>query len=292
MGGAVFLCLAVPLGLLASLRAKAFVAVQLSSPATAAVACSMLRRRPAVVLSSTSGELSEASNAGRLRRAILRRARWLVAQTDTAANELAAITGAQRVAVVVNPAPKVAAAPLNGQERAMYCGRFSEEKDLDRLLAAWQVVASRRASAELRLVGAGGEHRSVEAQLRAEVGANAVLRRTVVFTGWVDDARSELVEADVFVLPSRSEGMSNALLEGCALARVVVASDIAPNRAILGEGYPLLFAVGDTDGLSAALSAAFDDGDVRRVCREHIAKRMNLFEPRRVIHELAVLIDA
>ena len=77
-------------------------------------------------------------------------------------------------------------------------------------------------------------------------------------TGWVPSVEPYYRANDVFVLPSREEGMSNALLEACAHGRVVVASDIPPNRAVLGDDYPLLFPVGSIEALADRLLTAAD----------------------------------
>ena len=44
-----------------------------------------------------------------------------------------------------------------------------------------------------------------------------------------------LEESDIFVLPSDSEGMSNALLEGMAHANAVVVSNLKANRDLINN---------------------------------------------------------
>jgi len=97
----------------------------------------------------------------------------------------------------------------------------------------------------------------------------------------------------VFVLPSRSEGMSNALLEACAWGRVVVASDIPSNRAVLGDGYPLLFPPGDAEALAECLARALDPLDpVRGVAAGLVRERTGEFSTEAVVGDLEELIDA
>ena len=51
-----------------------------------------------------------------------------------------------------------------------------------------------------------------------------------------EDAQSWLAWADCFVLPSRREGLSNALLEAMAMGLPCIANDIPPNREVLADG--------------------------------------------------------
>ena len=56
------------------------------------------------------------------------------------------------------------------------------------------------------------------------------------FVGRTSAPRDFLSELDVFVLPSRSEGMSNALLEAMAAGLPCIATDVGSNRSVLVPG--------------------------------------------------------
>jgi|GEM_PF-4621199 len=296
LGALVYIVVGLALGVATWIRAAGYLALQLSSPATAAAACGLLTRRPFVIMSSTSGVLSEISlmrgPTGAARRVLLRAAAAVVAQTNEAAGELAAAVPGVRTAVLPNPVIDRNHSSLSGEPRVAYAGRFSEEKDLPRLLAAWELLVAEQPQARLTLIGAGGAYRSVEKRLRGIVDQSPALRATVRFTGWLENPTPELCSADVFVFPSRSEGMSNALLEACALGRIVVASDIAPNVAVVGRDYPLLFLVGDVDSLLSALRASLTDEEVRSRSLSAISNRMNLFSPSAIAERLEqILLD-
>jgi glycosyltransferase involved in cell wall biosynthesis len=295
LGAALFLLCAIPVGYVWSRRARAILAIQLSAPAVAAGVCGLTARRPYLAITSTSGALSEvgyvlhARPVG-VRRRLFRRAAWLVGQTDTAARELRQLTAPDRIAVIPNPVAPRPPAPLDGDHKALYSGRLSVEKDLFGLLRAWRSVQGDDPGARLYLVGAGGEYRPVEAELRAAVAADPVLARSVEFTGWVSDVEPWLRSTDVYIFPSLSEGMSNSLLEACAWRRVVVASDIEPNRAVLGDDYPLLFPASDVAAMADAIRRAFSDPEVRSAALEHIDRRLPRFSIERVTAELERLI--
>lgn len=297
LGAALFMATAVPLGLIAGPRAT-FVSIQLTSQSLAASLCAWAWRRPFLAFTTTSGSLSEVqrlngSLGAGLRRRLVARAAYLVAQTDAAASELQSLVPGERTAVIPNPAAAAERAPLNGRPRAVFTGRFSEEKDLLGLLDAWEQVAVAHPDARLRLVGEAGQYRPVETLLREKVAVSPLLRTTVEFTGWVEDVGRELRAADVYAFPSLSEGMSNSLLEACAWGRIVVASDIASNRAVLGDDYPLLFPAGDRGALATALRRALTEPLTRERAREHLARRMDRFSLDSVVDRLeALIVDA
>ncbi|HWC10210.1 MAG TPA: glycosyltransferase family 4 protein [Acidimicrobiales bacterium] len=301
-----FLAAALPLGVLWGRRATAFLSIKLFSTSTAAAVCSLLVGRPFLALSTESGATSEiaellaekqvwpatrrrrwAFRAGmRFRRSFLRRAAFIVGQTADAADDLRRLVSPEQVAVIPTPVERVDPPPLTGHPAVAFTGRLSKAKDLVRLLDAWRAVLIRCPEATLCLVGDGGDHEPVEAELREIVADDPLLERTVSFTGWVADVVPFLRTSDVFVLPSVVEGMSNSLVEACAWGRVVVATDLAANRAVLGDDYPLLFPPGDTESLATKLICALEDDTARAHARNHVLKRADLFSLDSVLLQL------
>lgn len=113
----------------------------------------------------------------------------------------------------------------------VYTGRLNPVKGLDDLVAAWPDVLSRHPAARLWLVGEGPE-RDRLIRLSKDLG----LSGHVVLPGPFDDVDDFLQAADIFVLPSREEGMSMALLEAMAAGLPVVASAIPANQVLIEDG--------------------------------------------------------
>lgn len=141
-----------------------------------------------------------------------------------------------------------------------YVGRLHPQKNLDTLLRAFAILRSRLPHpAVLRLVGEGPSDDSLRA-LAAELGIADV----VDFAGRHEDVMAQLDLADVFVLPSRVEGMSNALLEAMTGGLPCIVSDIPGNRAVISDGSSgLLVPVDDPVCLATALERLLTDRDLR-----------------------------
>jgi glycosyltransferase involved in cell wall biosynthesis len=69
-----------------------------------------------------------------------------------------------------------------------------------------------------------------------------------------------LRKLDVAVLPSHSEGMSNAVLEYMAAGKAIVATDVGANAKLLGDGqYGRLVPGGDASALADAMAELVAD---------------------------------
>lgn len=139
----------------------------------------------------------------------------------------------------------------------VYVGRAGEQKGSDILLRAWRAVVERGAPTGIRprlfLLGEGFDKDVGFMRLALEIGDSLTV------TGRVRDVQRYLAAADLFVLPSRGEGLSNAILEAMMSGVPCVVSDIAPNRELIGHGRTgLTFPSGDVAGLAGAMRHALE----------------------------------
>jgi glycosyltransferase involved in cell wall biosynthesis len=82
----------------------------------------------------------------------------------------------------------------------------------------------------------------------------------VRFEGGVTNLRQHLAAADIFVLPSRSEGFSNAIIEAMASSLPVVATDVGGNGEAVKDGITgFLVPPEDPGALSAAILRLISD---------------------------------
>lgn len=80
------------------------------------------------------------------------------------------------------------------------------------------------------------------------------------FTGGVTDLREHLCAADIFVLPSRSEGFSNAIVEAMAVSLPVVATNVGGNAEAVQDGFSgFVVPTEDPNALAAAITQLLAD---------------------------------
>lgn len=149
----------------------------------------------------------------------------------------------------------------------LFVGNLRQQpaKGLDVLLEAWKAIADKYPAARLSVVGEG----DIESYNKY-VAALGIGDR-VSFVGRVDRSGvSRYMErSDVFILPSRREGMSNALLEAMSYAMPVVATDISGSQDLIINGSNgILVPVEDADALSAAIELLFENPDKARAMGE------------------------
>lgn len=121
-------------------------------------------------------------------------------------------------------------------------------KGFDVLIHAWSAVHRRIPGARLVIAGAGDP----SPLLRA--ARDAACEPSVVFTGFRDTLAELYLSSGVFVCSSRSEGMSNALLEAQSYGIPAVAFDIPGNRAVVEPGHNgILVPLGNAAALAQAI---------------------------------------
>jgi glycosyltransferase involved in cell wall biosynthesis len=136
-----------------------------------------------------------------------------------------------------------------GDVAGLYLGELSERKDP--LVA---VRAARAAGPPFVLLVAG------DGPLAPEV--RALADPSVRVLGHRDDARALLAAADVFVLPSRREGLSFAVLEAMGHGLAMVVADGAGNPEAVGDA-GLVLPAGDERAFAEALARLAGDPSLR-----------------------------
>lgn len=222
------------------------------SPAVAAVLAGKLSRKTVIVKLGGGrgiGELSASRRtlSGRLKLLLLRLAKPVfVAVAEDLAREAREHLGAVTVHVIPNgvdaaryhpqPARKASLrAELGWPAQGLgfvYAGRLSPEKRLPSFTEAWaELVKKTGAKAFFACVGDG-----VEGKLIREEAERARLSDRVFVHSAMEYIERAYAAADVFVLPSVSEGLSNALLEAMASGLAVLGSRVGGTVEAVEEG--------------------------------------------------------
>jgi len=182
----------------------------------------------------------------------------------------------------------------------LYVGNFSQgasHKGFEILIQAWALVHQALPFAQLTMVGGGDLHKWKE--LAKKLGCAGSVR----FTGAVQDPGPYYQRAALFVLPSRHEGMSNALLEAQSWGLPAVVSDIPANRAVIEDRVNgILVPVGNHQAFAEAIVDLLRHADARkamgraardntehRFSREHVTSRLVALYEKVVEHHDGVI---
>jgi glycosyltransferase involved in cell wall biosynthesis len=135
--------------------------------------------------------------------------------------------------------------------KLLFLGRIGERKGAFDLIRAFaQLPEDVRNNCSLTLAGDG------EVNAAASLAASLGCSEQITARGWVTAKQVEdlLRESDVFILPSRAEGMSMALMEAMSWALAVVTTNAGGAQEFLENGQnSLLVEPGDVGGISEAI---------------------------------------
>jgi len=154
----------------------------------------------------------------------------------------------------VTPIDRTTLPAPTGAKLILWTGRLDPIKGLDLLLRAFARIDPAR-RAHLLLAGDG----PIRPQIEQTVAALGLTER-VHLLGTRSDVPSLLKAADVYTLPSRTEGLPNALLEAMAAGVPIVTTDAPGCRDLIEDKRTgLVVPYGDIDALAAALSDLLTD---------------------------------
>jgi len=135
--------------------------------------------------------------------------------------------------------------PRRTPRKVVVVANLRREKGHDVLIDAAVDVLARVPDATFELVGDGGERDKLVARARARGVLHAF-----TLLGHRDDVAERLADADIFVLPSRSEALPNAVIEAMEAGLPIVASAVGGILELIDDGRTgLLAAPGDARAL-------------------------------------------
>lgn len=145
-----------------------------------------------------------------------------------------------------------------------YVGVIDARKNLDAILRIWKSVRDRTRGGQLVLIGPRpreeGDTPSGFFRELQRYAADNGFGDSVVFTGQQNDIPDWLRSGDVFLFPSKREGMPNALLEAMASGLACVASRIGGSVDIIEHGVDgFTFDVADEEGMAKTIAGLLQD---------------------------------
>lgn len=146
-----------------------------------------------------------------------------------------------------------------------YIGRLESVKGVDDFLAAATPLKQQFSNLAIQVVGWFKEDHPLVKEYRDRV----------TFTGLRKDIPNILGKTDIFVLPSYSEGLSNALMEAMASSCACIATDVGGNEFLIQNGVSgFLFTPGDRGALQSHLRRLIEDPTKRKMMGNMARKRI------------------
>lgn len=142
--------------------------------------------------------------------------------------------------------------------RLIHIGRFNEQKNHKCLLKAFAKINKQVADCTLELIGDGELREAVEIQVQ-ELG----LQKSVRFLGSQSDIYPYLKNADIFLLPSKYEGMPMTIIEAMGTGLPIVAAGVGGVPDMLKQEESGLLTTCDPDAVAEAVLRLARDPQLR-----------------------------
>lgn len=167
-------------------------------------------------------------------------------------------------------------------------GSLIHRKGFDMLIKAFSKVNLPSDKWELRIIGWGEEKENLENLIK-----ECKLEKNIHLLGKMDkkEISEELSKSNVFVLPSRNENFSVAILEGLAMGLPVIATDCGGIRECLNNKNGIIVPVDDCVAMADAIKEIISN--YTNFDREYIAEdSKNRFSPKAIASQLIEVFNS
>lgn len=140
----------------------------------------------------------------------------------------------------------------------LFLGRIGKRKGAYDLVDAVEIVAKKHPEVKLYMAG-DGEVEEVTGTVKKKG-----LQDNIEVVGWVDlqEKKELLKKTATVVLPSYSEGLPMAILEGMAAGKVIISTTVGAIPEVITEENGILIKPGDVHALAAALETCIESREM------------------------------
>lgn len=164
------------------------------------------------------------------------------------------------------------------EKRIITVGRIDDNKNQRLLVEAYVKIADHYPDWSLELIGDGSSRQTLE-----EFVSTLPCKDRISFTGAVDDVAGRMSKASIFVLPSKIEGMPNALIEAMVMGMACISTDCpcgGPRDLIAAdESNGILVPVDNVDAMAMALKRLITNDTLRQSMGDNARKIIATLHP-------------
>ena len=187
----------------------------------------------------------------------------------------------EKSCVIHNPVEVTCAASEKKEKKIVAVGRFMPQKNHAMLIRAFAAFHRTHPGYTLCFYGEG----MMEEEMRSLVAACG-LCGAVRIEGFSDDVHREIRDAEMFVLSSDYEGLSNALMEAMMMGLAVISTDCAGSEELLEDGVNgLVIPRGDEGALLRAMERLAGDPELRESVARRAAASAVKYRPDEIIRK-------
>lgn len=147
----------------------------------------------------------------------------------------------------------------SGDITILTVARLIKRKGIDDLIRAVPAIAKERQNIKLRIIGEG----NMENELKS-LAQKLEIAKYIEFLGYIphNEISNYYSSSDIFVLPSKNEGMSNTVLEAMASGLPIITTDTGGTRELINEN-GIIIPSEDSGAISNAVLRFINDRKLR-----------------------------
>lgn len=175
---------------------------------------------------------------------------------------------------------------LHYPPRLIHVGRFYPQKNHEAMLEALQMLKGQGLRPQLTCYGDGPLLEDIKRKT-VELG----LEKQVVFGGLCDDVFPKLSHADVFLLPSKWEGIPMTVIEAMGTGLPVIASRVGGLPDMMEDGAEGLLIDPTPEALAKAITKVLSEEDLRQALGTAAVEAAQRFSAKAMAEKYAALYE-
>ena len=192
----------------------------------------------------------------------------------------------QNGVIIPNPVNVDQVRNPNPKHKIVSVGRLEVQKNRRLLIDAFSDVYKKHPEYTLDIYGEGSQEDELK-QLIVELG----LTKAVILHGNVNDVHRQIADAEMFVLSSDYEGLSNALLEAMMMGLPCITTDCAGATEAVEDGVDgIIIPIRNRKKMSEAMEKLITDASLRNQFSEKAVEHSKRFRTDRVVDKWEELL--
>lgn len=189
--------------------------------------------------------------------------------------------------IIGNPVKVQCVAAENYEHRIVTAGRLTDQKNHRMLIEAFDKVRKNHPEYTLDIYGEGPLRNELQALIDEKGISNCV-----TLVGNVTDLHKRMSTAEMFVLSSDYEGLSNALLEAMMMGLPCISTDCAGSDEVIKDGENgLLVPVGNGEKLAEAMLLLIESETCRNQLAEAAKMSVDKYKVENVIQQWTEVVE-